>query len=313
MKAIMYHYVRPDSKELPYFRHLHIDDFSKQLEIFGNDYGFVSKEDFAGSLKSGEPSRGVILTFDDGLSDHYEYVFPKLKEYNLWGIFYISTSPFKNKKLINVHRIHMLVGKYGGRVIKEKLNNLITDDMLSHQHVKEYQENSYSRQDNDISTSFVKRCLNYYIDYNYRSDVINKLMSIFYPNESTLVSDFYLNENQILKMSQDGMVIGSHTVNHPVMSKLSSLEQEKEIYDSFSMLKSITGLKDFKTFCYPYGGFHSFTQKTEELLDKCKCDFSFNVESRDIKKNDILNRKQALPRYDCNEFPFGRVREIKNK
>jgi hypothetical protein len=131
-------------------------------------------------------SRGVILTFDDGLSDHYEYVFTKLKEHNLWGIFYISTAPFDNKKLIDVHRIHMLVGKYGGKETKEKLNDLITDDMLSHQHVKEYQEDSYTRQVNDISTSFVKRCLNQYIDYNYRSDAINQLMSTYYPNESTL-------------------------------------------------------------------------------------------------------------------------------
>jgi peptidoglycan/xylan/chitin deacetylase (PgdA/CDA1 family) len=91
------------------------------------------------------------------------------------------------------------------------------------------------------------------------------------------------------------------------MSKLSSLEQEKEIYDSFNLLKSITDFKDFKTFCYPYGGFHNFTEKTDHLLNTYKCDFSFNVESRDIGKNDILNRKQALPRYDCNEFPFGNV------
>jgi len=68
---------------------------------------------------SGEPSSGVILTFDDGLRDHYKYVFPKLKEHNLWGIFYISTAPFHNKKLIDVHRIHMLVGKYGGRKFKK--------------------------------------------------------------------------------------------------------------------------------------------------------------------------------------------------
>jgi len=68
---------------------------------------------------SGEPSSGVILTFDDGLSDHYEYVFPILNELNQWGTFYISTSPFHNKKLIDIHRIHMLVGKYGGRKFKK--------------------------------------------------------------------------------------------------------------------------------------------------------------------------------------------------
>jgi len=72
-------------------------------------------------------------------------------------------------------------------------------------------------------------------------------------------------------MSQDGIVIGSHTVNHPVMGRLSSIEQEKEIYDPFYIFKSITGFKDFQTFCYPYGGFHSFTKKTIFSIENRHC------------------------------------------
>ena len=61
-----------------------------------------------------------------------------------------------------------------------------------------------------------------------------------------------------------------------------------------------------RSFAYPYGGFHSFNADTEQLLNKHKCRFAFNVESRDINLDD-LRRKQALPRYDCNNFPHGSV------
>src|SRR5688500_2043277 len=33
MKAIMYHYIRPETKDLPFLRYLHVDDFSRQLDF----------------------------------------------------------------------------------------------------------------------------------------------------------------------------------------------------------------------------------------------------------------------------------------
>lgn len=310
MKAIMYHYVRPDNPELPYFRHLHVDDFVKQLDYFGNEYGFISKEEFQNSIVSQEPVNGVILTFDDGFKDHCRYVFPELIKRNLWGIFYIPTSSYSTKKLIDVHRIHMLIGRYGGSDIADATQGIINESMLSHGHVKEFRLETYSRQKNDASTNYVKRLLNYFIDYKYRETVIDQLMSIYFPNESDMTADFYMSEFELEKMHLSGMVIGSHTVNHPVMSKLSLNNQEREIIESFAFLKSITGKSSFKTFCYPYGGFHTFTSETEELLKKSGCHLSFNVESRDISQEDIVNRRQALPRYDCNLFPYGSCRAV---
>ena len=37
-----------------------------------------------------------------------------------------------------------------------------------------------------------------------------------------------------------------------------------------------------------------------------------NVYSKDISNNQILKRPQALSRYDCNFFPFGKIDRIKN-
>lgn len=304
----MYHYVRPDDPCLPYFRHLHVDDFVKQLEYFGNEYGFISREEFKKSISSARPTRGVVLTFDDGFKDHYRYVLPELLKRGLWGIFYIPTSPLITAKLIDVHRIHMLLGKHGGNAIADAITKIVTEEMLSHAHIEEFHTETYKRQNNSACTNYVKRLLNYLINQKYRQGVIDELMSVYYPNENNLVRDFYMTEAELAHMHRRGMVLGSHTVNHPVMSKLTIEEQEKEIVSSFQMLESITQINALKTFCYPYGGFHTFTAQTEHLLETNSCLFSFNVEPRDIDQMDLASRRQALPRYDCNLFPHGSCR-----
>jgi len=308
MKAIMYHYISPEKQNLPHLHYLHLDDFVKQLEYFGNEYGFISLEDFQQCILSNKPIKGVVLTFDDGFKDHYSYVLPELLKRGLWGIFYIATSPFLAGKLIDVHRIHMLLGKYGENEIAKSLQRIITKDMLSHAHVKEFSQDTYLKQNNNFTTNYVKRLLNYFIDYKHRRGVLDELMSIYYPNEEDLVQAFYMTKAEIKHLNNSGMVIGSHTVNHPVMSKISVSEQGREIESSFQMIESIVGKSALKTFCYPYGGFHSFTAYTEQLLEKNACAFSFNVEARDISEKDLAFRRQALPRYDCNAFPYGSCR-----
>ena len=306
MKAIMYHYVQPNALSLPYFRHLHIDAFKKQLDYFVDEgLSFLTKQ----QVKDYSwPTDSVLLTFDDGFKCHYKYVLPELQKRGLWGIFYIPVAPYLTDKLLDVHRIHLLLGKYGGKKIFGAINELLSEEMLSHSHVQEFREKTYELQSNDNYTNYVKRTLNYFISYEYRKEVLNELMRMYYPKETYLVKDFYMAKEEILEMRDVGMIIGSHSVNHLVMSKLSKDLQKREIEGSFQFLEDMLGVLDIKTFCYPYGGFHSFTEETEGILEDCNCSFSFNVEERDINQNDFLNRRQALPRYDCGYLPYGGVR-----
>lgn len=309
MKSIMYHYVRPFNSEYPNLNNLHIDDFIKQLDYFEKKFGFISKEDFIECFKTGNPVKGIVLTFDDALFCHYDYVFKELKKRNLWGIFYIPTQPYIEQKIIDVHRIHLLLGKYNSKKIFSFLEKIIDNSFFDKNKINEFKEFTYTTQKNDQYTLLTKRILNYFISYNYREDVINKLMNHFIPNEKEILQSFYLSPSQIKEMHDEGMIIGSHTVNHPVMSRLPEEDQENQIINSFSYLEEIVGIFHHKTFCYPYGGFHSFTKKTEEILFNQNCQYSFNVEQRDIEESDLKNRPQALPRYDCNQFKYGQVRK----
>ena len=135
-------------------------------------------------------------------------------------------------------------------------------------------------------------------------------MGRFFPDEYAMVEQFYMTKDEIRSMHKAGMLIGSHTVSHPVMSKLSPDEQRQEIECSFEFLHGIVDDLDMRTFCYPYGGLYSFTDDTKKLLDQNNCTFSFNVEARDITETDLLDNKHALPRYDCNLFPYGTCRNL---
>jgi peptidoglycan/xylan/chitin deacetylase (PgdA/CDA1 family) len=308
MKAIMYHYVRPDHPEFPYFKSLHVADFEKQLDHFQETYGFVSQTDFLESLQTGQPLDGVVLTFDDGFKDHYQYVMPALLKRNLWGVFYINTGVHQHKKILDVHRIHLLLGKYTGKEVYNKLQSVLDQKHLIDDKVIAFKEDTYQLQVNDMYSALVKRTLNYYIDYKYRDHIIDQLMNFFFEDQEYLFDNTYLTPAEMQEMQDHGMIIGSHTVSHLVMSKLNVDEQEREIVNSFDHLVQNIGALEVKTFCYPYGGFHTFTNTTEELLEKHDVLFSFNVESRDIIIEDLINRKQALPRYDCNEFAHGKCR-----
>lgn len=309
MKAIMYHYVRAFDEDMPYFRHLNIDDFGKQIEFFGNEFGFISQSDFLESLQSGVTKPGVILTFDDAIRDHYDYVFPELARLGLWGIFYVPTSPYLNNKILDVHRVHLLLGKFGAKKILGLLKKFIDINMLDRSHISDYNQVTYQTQQNDIyrDTVQVKRILNYFISYEFRNELISCLMDAVFEDQSQLLKSFYVSVEELCEMSDAGMMIGSHTESHLVLSKLSPADQRSEIQSSFSFLRdNVPGIRH-KTFCYPHGGFHTFTELTEKILTENDVLFSFNVEPRDICTDDLLNRPQALPRYDCNQFPFGSV------
>lgn len=300
--------MRPFNPEFLYFKNLYIEDFKNQLDYFQDEYGFVSKQDFLDCFETNELPKGVILTFDDGLSCHYNYVFPELKKRKLWGIFYVPTYPFFENKILDVHRAHLLLGKYNAYDLYCHLQEIVNDTMIDSSKFQEFKQFTYTSQINDEHTLNFKRMINYFIDYRFKTKIMDDLMGKFFPDESDLCKEFYMSEEQIREMHNENMIIGSHTVNHPVMSRLSKENQEYEIGKSFEFLNKITGSLHHSTFCYPYGGFHSFNKETEILLKNYGCKYSFNVEHRDIELNDLTERPQALPRYDCNQFKYGQVR-----
>jgi len=313
MKSVMYHYVRPQTSALPGdYYHLALADFRAQLDYFADEYGFVTREEFTALLRGDrmQPPGGVLLTFDDGLWDHYEYVYPELAARGLWGLFFVPTGPLINGTVLDVHRTHVLLGETDSEKLLNSLLDAINEEMIADKKVEAFREYTYAEQDSTEPTKRAKRILNFFIDYAYRNKVLTAVEDRLSLRE-TDVSELYMTADQLRTMHEDGMVIGSHSVSHPVFSKLSDQNQRSEIVESFGFLESVLG-EPIKTFCYPYGGEYVYTEKTRALLREHGCRFAFTTEARDTTADDCRSRPLQLPRHDCSTFPHGEASGMTN-
>lgn len=302
----MYHYVRWHRADLPHFRYLDADDFARQLDHLIDDGGVLSREALLSAMTAGEPVPGHVLTFDDGLTDHAEVVTPMLTERGLWGIFYVPTRPLVDGTVLDVHRVHLLLGRLGASELRRRVQALLAgrggDDRDDGD--PERWAHRYTHQD-DAAAADVKRILNYQLTDQTRSQVLDALVAEEW-GAPLAAADVYASAEQLRAMQDAGMLIGSHSASHPVMSRLHPDNQAQEIEASFTCLDDLLGRSEVRTWCHPYGGDSSFDSQTEAALDAAGCRFSFSVEPRDVTTRDLQQRRQALPRHDCNRLPHGR-------
>ena len=298
MKIIMYHYVRPDNSCYPYLNYLNLNIFQRQLDYFQNKYGFISKQDFINSIDSNEPLKGVVLSFDDGLKDHYKYVLPELKKRKLWGLFYICSGVYSSRKMLGVHRVQYLKGKYGSSVILKEALNMIEDHMLDESNIELFDKEIYIDSNYQESEKKLRRLFNYYISYDYRDKILDSLMKKYF-NENKLFDEVYLNINELNEIHNEGNIIGSHAVTHKVLSRLSYTDQEQEIKKSFDFLKTTISLEPPYSFCYPYGYRASYNNDTLKILKTNKIHNAVIFDNKE--QSDSIERLE-LSRLDCNKF-----------
>ena len=111
---VMYHYVRNVKKsKYPNLKGLEFTEFKKQISFFKKNFNFLSNTQFIEILNSKKipKKKSILLTFDDGYRDHYEYVFPFLKKQDLSAVFYPPIMCIRNKAVLDVNKIHFILAK----------------------------------------------------------------------------------------------------------------------------------------------------------------------------------------------------------
>ena len=295
MKSIMYHYIRNKSKLFPNYNILEKKNYTNQIKKFSekgliNSYNelFISSDKF-------------LPTFDDGFKDHI-FAAEVLKKYNSIGIFFIPTSPLKNNKMLDVHKIHLILGKVKSSEALNELEKYLHKNKITKfykKNEKSKYKSAYNEQiDEDYKKQF-KKIMNYYGDLKLKHKILDYLLKKFEIN--TKPKDYYLNKKEIKYLKSLGMIIGSHSESHTLLSRLSYREQFKELNNSKIFVEKIIN-QSIDTFCYPYGGKISYNGNTLKILKKLKYKLAYSVENRDISFKDTQQKPYELPRYDCNLF-----------
>ncbi|MFV0347277.1 MAG: hypothetical protein ACK5JO_01730, partial [Halodesulfovibrio sp.] len=219
MKIIMYHYVRKPDAAFPYLRFLHIDDFRRQLDFFQKNGRILTRSELDAALLERSPlgENDYLLTFDDGLRDHFDYVLPELQDRGVTGVFLHCTDGSGKPGTQDVHMVHALLGAYGGAEMLRRCRELVDSAGIDVQ-ANGFSAPVYTLQPKSEETEF-KRIMNYCLDKESRRYVLESLHARYLPDFNA-DGGFYLGSRELRLMDEAGMVIGGHTVSHQLLSSL---------------------------------------------------------------------------------------------
>ena len=305
-KMSMYHYVRPIKKsQYPEIKGLELEGFIRQLNYFQKNFTFLSAKDIIDAIYNNQniPQNSMVLTFDDGLQDHYSHVFPILKKFQIQGLFFPPAKPIEENIVLDVHKIHFILANCKNiHGLHEELIELIKTHQneygLSNADLyisTKYPSNKF---DND-ETVFIKRTLQKGLPKNARKEFVNILFKKYVTeDEITFSKELYLSKEQISEMNDNGMYFGSHSYSHEWFENISESELETELEKNSHFLTKINKNKDSWIMCYPYG---SYNEIVIRHLKKWGYRAGLTIESGDT----LLSKKNAfkLQRYDTNNFP----------
>jgi peptidoglycan/xylan/chitin deacetylase (PgdA/CDA1 family) len=267
LRVIAYHYVRDRVRTaFPALHAFSTDAFRRQVLDLQAEYEMATVESTVDFIAGRYvPRRDLcLLTFDDGLRDHYEEVLPILMERRIQGTFFIITGCLEGR-VAYPHKNHFLMAHLGfaeyARRVWEGLRHLSPEDTAVDPHVA---RRTY-RWDGDEVAQF-KYLLNFRLPAAVRDVVISEVFAESLGDEEAFARQLYLDWSDARSMQSLGMVMGGHTHSHPSLARLSPDEQRQELTACTVSLRDKLPNQAIWPFAYPFGKLDALNDVSVELL-----------------------------------------------
>ena len=309
LTIVMYHYIRNlKDTRYPGIKGLDVELFEEQILYLRKNYNIISLEEVLECLNNKKefPENAALLTFDDGYKDHYTYAFPILMKYDLTGVFYIPTKSFKEKKVLDVNKIHfILASQLNQEEIVKDLFQLLDANREKYKlksNEEYFREFAHPSRFDTKEVIFIKRLLQVVLPEelrNYLADILfDKYIGV---NEKAFWEELYLTKDQIQCMQKCGMYFGSHSHEHCWLNALSKEAQREQVELSLEYLREVGVNVEKWTMCYPYGGYN---KDTLEVLQEKGCQLAVTTEVNIAVISE--ENRLIIPRLDTNDLPKDR-------
>lgn len=295
----MYHHVRDTEKtEFPKIHAISTQRFKNQVEKIQKEYEIIPLFDVLSAIegKSTLPKKSCVLSFDDGLKDHYQNVFPILKERGLSGAFFGVTITLEGK-VPDVNKLQFLLAKVGTDLIVSEFNNFLenkSSDIRNKYKIKDDEKIDPRYRFDNILTANLKAMMQI-LPQEIKSIFLNQIFEKFLGDEKKFAKELYLNEDEWREMDSAGMVIGSHTHTHPRLDRLIAEKAEVELKKSKEILEKVLG-KRIGAISYPYG---NYNDETLAIIQKLGYSIALGTE---VGINEGKSDRWALKRLNANSI-----------
>lgn len=294
---VMYHYVREREGELGALRGITPEQFSGQIAALKKMHTIISLKEYLSSEQL--PKNPCVLTFDDGLKDHISTVLPILQEHSATATFFINTAPLRDYRVLDVHKVHILLALCSSLQLGNEINQLLRSDFP--QLYKDFEIRDGEKRDpryrfDDVFTANLKYTTNN-LPRVARNEILSKLFFKYCGDERTFSESFYMNADAIRQLQTVGMEIGSHSHSHEKLTNLGSNEVKDDIEIAHHTLTEILG-REPSLFSYPYG---NVSDEIEAIIRENKYRGAVGTSVGTNETNQNIFR---LERVNTNDMPF---------
>lgn len=299
LRVVMYHYVRElAGSPYPRLNGMPLESFRRQLDDLRARYEMATLESAEAFLAGSYlPSRDLcLLTFDDGLKEHYSDVTPLLSERRIEGVFFLISGCLEEGRMAPVHMNHFLMAclgfpsycasfldKLAGRAPRPApVNGLAAA------------RTCYPWDAPDVAS--FKYLFNFVLDPVLRDDVVRRMFEDHVGPEAEFARELYFTWEEARRMQSAGMLIGGHSHRHRPLSRLNAEDLRCELALCRNLLAQKLAPQAWWPFSYPYGKASSFDESVVAELTRLGFNLAFTSEAG-------VNRRgaacYAIRRLDC--------------
>src|SRR5262245_8909497 len=308
----MYHYIRDlPNTAFPKIKGMLTRDFREQLTTLQSRYEMGTLESALDFMRGAyRPRRDLyLLTFDDGLKEHYAEIAPILIDRGIQGVFFVVTSCLDGAYVAPVHLNHFLMAALSFEEYRHaflaRLNELEPDTTTSTTADNDAAQHAYPWDNPEVA--LFKYLVNFVLNRGLRDRVLKRLFEEKIGAVDSFGQELYFDAKEAKQMQAEGMIIGGHSHEHKPLSSLSESELKSDLNACHRSLTQKLLPQDFWPFCYPYGQRNSFDNDVIRQLQKLGFSCSFSSEAGANHPGDDLF---TLRRLDCNDVPPQQIRRV---
>jgi peptidoglycan/xylan/chitin deacetylase (PgdA/CDA1 family) len=209
--------------------------FERHVALLASEFNVLPLGEACARLaRGGLPARAACITFDDGYADNESVALPILKRFGVQATFFVSTG-FSD----------------GGIMFNDRVIEAVRCAPAGTYDLSQIGLGSHSLHDSTSRRAAIDALLAQikYRPIGERSALVEQLVVAM---RTTSPKDLMMRPAQIKRLYDEGMEIGGHTVNHPILAVLDAQEARAEIIGGKHRLEEITGAP-VTLFAYPNG------------------------------------------------------------
>jgi peptidoglycan/xylan/chitin deacetylase (PgdA/CDA1 family) len=235
----VYHTVSEHS--LPHLRHLYAVKTPRQFE---QDLDFILKyfdpmtiQDVMAYCKNGKKSSkpSFFLSFDDGLREVYEIIYPILKKKGISAAIFLNSAFVDNKAMFYRFKVSLLLNE---------IEN--SPDCIRHQDVIRWAK---MNQITDLAPWLKKAQYH----QQHLLDQLALLIDVSFENY-LIHNQPYMTSSQISQLYHDGFYIGGHSVDHPKYDEVQLDEQIRQTNQSIEWVQD-RWPQEVNFFAFPFSDY----------------------------------------------------------